>query len=47
MAVRKLDALRVNAVVARFPEFKETHNIQPGDGMYAAPVDRIVIWGVG
>ena len=36
--------LRVNVVAAQFPEFQETYGIRPGDGMYVAPEDRIVIW---
>ena len=38
--------LRVNVVAAQFPEFQETYDIQPGDGMYVAPEDRIAIWGM-
>ena len=34
------------AVVAQFPEFQETYDIRPGDGMYVAPEDRIVVWGM-
>lgn len=40
-----MDHLRVNALLAQFPEFQETYGIQPGDGMYVAPEDRITIWG--
>ena len=25
-------------------EFMETYDIQPGDGMYLAPEDRIAVW---
>ena len=38
--------LRVNVVAAQFPEFQETYGVQPGDGMYVAPEDRIAIWGM-
>ena len=31
------------AVVAQFPE---TYDIRPGDGMYVAPENRIVVWGM-
>ena len=41
-----MDHLRVNVVLAQFPEFQETYGIQPGDGMYVAAEDRIAIWGV-
>lgn len=27
-----------------FQEFYDTYNIQPEDGMYVAPEDRIKIW---
>ena len=40
-----MDHLRVNVVAAQFPEFQETYDIRPGDGMYVAPEDRITIWG--
>lgn len=36
--------LRVNRVLANFQEFYDTYDIQPGDGMYIAPADRIQIW---
>ena len=41
-----LNHLRANVVLAQFPEFQETYDIQPGDGMYVAPEDRIAIWGM-
>ncbi|MBR4474242.1 MAG: M13 family metallopeptidase [Oscillospiraceae bacterium] len=41
-----LNHLRVNVVLAQFPKFQETYGIQPGDGMYVAPEDRIGIWGM-
>ena len=28
----------------QFDEFYETYGIQPGDGMYLAPEDRIAVW---
>lgn len=36
--------LRTNRVLSNFQEFFDTYDIKPGDGMYAAPENRIVIW---
>ncbi len=36
--------LRINCTVQQFDEFLETYDIQPGDGMYLAPEDRVLIW---
>ncbi|MBU9728967.1 M13-type metalloendopeptidase [Diplocloster modestus] len=36
--------LRANRVLSNFQEFFDTYGIVPGDGMYVAPEDRIVIW---
>ncbi len=36
--------LRTNRVISNFHEFFDTFDIQPGDGMYVAPEDRIKIW---
>lgn len=36
--------LRVNRVLSNFQEFIDTYGIQPGDGMYVPPEDRIMIW---
>ncbi len=36
--------LRANRVLSNFQEFFDTYGIKPGDGMYVAPEDRIVIW---
>lgn len=36
--------LRTNRVLSNFQEFFDTYGIKPGDGMYVAPEDRIVIW---
>ncbi len=38
------DKLRVNRVLVNLPEFYEAFGIQPGDGMYVAPEDRVLIW---
>ena len=39
-----LHYLRTNAVLQQFDRFLETYDIQPGDGMYLAPEDRIAVW---
>jgi len=36
--------LRTNRVLSNFQEFFDTYGIKPGDGMYVAPADRVVIW---
>ena len=36
--------LRTNATLAQFDEFIEFYGIQPGDGMYIAPEDRVCVW---
>lgn len=36
--------LRTNRVISNFQEFFDTFNIQPGDGMYVAPENRVKIW---
>ena len=35
--------MRVNAVLAQFGGFIRFYNIQPGDGMYIAPEDRVAV----
>ena len=42
--VHPLGCLRTNVTVQQFEEFYETYDIQPGDGMYLAPEDRIAVW---
>ncbi len=39
-----LGFLRANVTLAQFDEFQKTYDIQPGDGMYIAPEDRVAIW---
>ena len=39
-----LGMLRTNVTVSQFEEFQKTYNIQPGDGMYVAAEDRILVW---
>ncbi|GHU67466.1 endopeptidase [Clostridia bacterium] len=38
------DKARVNKVIQTIPEFYEAFDVQPGDGMYLAPEERIRIW---
>ena len=35
---------RTNVVLSNIPAFYEAFNVQPGDGMYLAPEDRVKIW---
>lgn len=39
-----LGLLRCNVTVSQFEQFQKTYDIQPGDGMYLAPEDRISVW---
>ena len=39
-----LGFLRTNVTLAQFEEFQKTYDIQPGDGMYVAPENRINVW---
>jgi putative endopeptidase len=36
--------LRTNVTLQQFDKFFETYGIGPGDGMYLAPEDRILVW---
>ena len=36
--------LRTNVTLMQFEEFQKTYNIEPGDGMYLAAEDRILVW---
>ena len=36
--------MRINATLAQFDEFDSFYGIQPGDGMYIAPEDRVAVW---
>ncbi len=36
--------MRVNATLAQFDDFIDFYVIQPGDGMYVAPEDRVAVW---
>ncbi|MBM7616855.1 putative endopeptidase [Weissella uvarum] len=35
---------RTNVPVSNFDEFYETYHVEPGDGMYRAPEERVMIW---
>ncbi|AIG66107.1 M13 family metallopeptidase [Weissella tructae] len=36
--------LRTNVTMSNFGEFYTTYDVQPSDGMYRAPEDRVMIW---
>ena len=36
--------LRINATLSQFDAFIDFYGIQPGDGMYVAPEDRVAVW---
>ncbi|HIW71213.1 MAG TPA: M13 family peptidase [Candidatus Levilactobacillus faecigallinarum] len=38
------EKLRTNVQVENFAEFYQTFDVQPGDGMYLAPENRVQIW---
>ena len=42
--VHPLHFLRTNVTLQQFDKFFETYDIGPGDGMYLAPEDRILVW---
>lgn len=42
--VHPLSYLRTNVTLQQFDEFLEEYDIQPGDNMYLAPEDRILVW---
>jgi putative endopeptidase len=39
-----LGFFRTNVTLQQFDKFLETYDIGPGDGMYLAPEDRILVW---
>ena len=39
-----LGFFRTNVTLQQFDKFFETYGIGPGDGMYLAPEDRILVW---
>lgn len=42
--VHPVSMLRVNVIVSQFEKFRQTYDVQPGDGMYVAPEDTILVW---
>ena len=42
--VHPMRYMRINATLAQFDEFVHFYGIQPGDGMYIAPEDRVAVW---
>ena len=36
--------IRVNAILATLDAFYEVYDVQPGDGMYIAPENRVSRW---
>ena len=42
--VHPMRYMRINATLAQFDEFVNFYGIQPGDGMYIAPEDRVAVW---
>ena len=42
--VHPLAYMRINATLAQFDDFIRFYGIQPGDGMYIAPEDRVAVW---
>ena len=42
--VHSANKVRTNQTLACFEEFYTTYSIEPGDGMYVAPEDRVKIW---
>ena len=39
-----MNYLRVNCTLAQFDDFVSFYGLQPGDGMYIAPEDRVAVW---
>ena len=39
-----LNYLRTNVVLQQFQEFYDTYGVEPGDGMYLAPEERLSVW---
>ena len=36
--------VRINRLLSSCDAFYDTYDVQPGDGMYVAPEDRVGIW---
>ena len=39
-----MNYMRANATLAQYDDFVRFYDIQPGDGMYIAPEDRVAVW---
>ena len=39
-----MNYMRINATLAQYDDFVRFYDIQPGDGMYIAPEDRVAVW---
>ena len=39
-----MNYMRINVTLAQFDDFIDFYGIQPGDGMYIAPEDRVAVW---
>ena len=39
-----MNYMRINANLAQYDDFNNFYGIQPGDGMYIAPEDRVTVW---
>ena len=39
-----LGSVRINRLLSSCDAFYDTYDVQPGDGMYVAPEDRVGIW---
>lgn len=44
MDVHSFNKVRTNRTLQNYEEFYQAYGIQPGDGMYVAPEDRVSIW---
>lgn len=44
MDTHSFNKVRANSTLQNFEEFYQAYDIQPGDGMYVAPEDRVRIW---
>ena len=39
-----MNYMRINANLAQYDDFVNFYGIQPGDGMYIAPEERVAVW---
>ncbi len=42
--VHPINFVRINAILQQYQEFNDTYDIQPGDGIYLAPEERVSVW---